>query len=107
MSTFQVIYIVEWRCRKSGAAGHTVCQKTHEVVSNMPLGSTWWQFQAVMVPSPPLKWDDGPRFLEWDDLQSIRSMVLGLKVMEQMKGELLIPTRKSIRKSQQHHIQFL
>lgn len=34
----KVIYIVEWRCRKSGAAGHTVCQKTHEVVSNMPPG---------------------------------------------------------------------
>lgn len=48
----QVIYIVEWRCRQSGAAGHTVCQKTHEVVSNMPPGKPLEIHVAVRLRGP-------------------------------------------------------
>ena len=48
----KVVYIVEWRCKKSGAAGHAVCHKPHEVVSNMPPGKAFELHVAVRIRGP-------------------------------------------------------
>ncbi|CAK9017686.1 DnaJ homolog subfamily C member 1 (DnaJ protein homolog MTJ1) [Durusdinium trenchii] len=48
----KVVYIVEWRCRKSGASGHAVCHKAHEVVSNMPPGKPLELHVAVRLRAP-------------------------------------------------------
>ena len=48
----KVVYIVEWRCKKTGAAGHAVCHKPQEVVSNMPPGKPFELHVAVRIRGP-------------------------------------------------------
>ena len=56
----KVVYIVEWRCKKSGAAGHAVCHKPQEVVSNMPPGKPFELHVAVRIRGPTTPGADSP-----------------------------------------------
>ncbi|CAE6971915.1 l(2)tid [Symbiodinium sp. CCMP2456] len=56
----KVVYIVEWRCKKSGAAGHAVCHKPQEVVSNMPPGKPFELHVAVRIRGPAIPGADAP-----------------------------------------------
>ncbi|CAE7924871.1 Dnajc1 [Symbiodinium necroappetens] len=56
----KVVYIVEWRCKKSGAAGHAVCHKPQEVVSNMPPGKPFELHVAVRIRGPATPGADAP-----------------------------------------------
>ena len=56
----KVVYIVEWRCKRSGAAGHAVCHKPQEVVSNMPPGKPFELHVAVRIRGPTTPGADAP-----------------------------------------------
>ncbi|CAJ1412902.1 unnamed protein product [Effrenium voratum] len=56
----KVVYIVEWRCRQTGAAGHAVCHKVQEVVSDLPQGRSLELHVAVRLRAPLAVGVDSP-----------------------------------------------